>query len=46
MLSMQMRRLRDVSIFHRCRIDIISDPSDMYVFAKDDNFILREDLEK
>lgn len=28
------------------RIDVISDPSDMYVFAKDDNFILREDLEK
>lgn len=73
---MQMRRLRDVSIFHGCRIDgrtpfkiggetvldvkevdgkvhfdlgridVISDPSDMYVFAKDDNFILREDLEK
>ena len=27
-------------------IDVVSDPSDMYVFDKDDNFILREDLEK
>lgn len=28
------------------RIDVVSDPSDMYVFEKPDNFVLREDLEK
>lgn len=27
-------------------IAVISDPSDIYVFEKPDNFILREDLEK
>ena len=27
-------------------VTVISDPSDIYVFEKPDNFILREDLEK
>lgn len=27
-------------------VTVISDPSDMYVFEKPDNFVLREDLEK
>ena len=38
MPSMQTNRLRDVTV--------ISDPSDIYVFEKPDNFVLREDLEK
>ena len=27
-------------------VTVISDPSDIYVFEKPDNFVLREDLEK
>lgn len=27
-------------------VTVISDPNDMYIFEKPDNFILREDLEK